>query len=167
MDCNCNPQGGSSTGAPKGTREGPASLFSVDRREPFTKEPVGAPIRCAQLAIAAKWCYVVYNQASHTGAERASETQEAHGREPARPRAAGRRGGGWAGVSQNTPPRSFPVLVSPWMGLPRWGTRLVQGASTGAGRAGASTASRAGYGKHRRRRCWCSQGIQEPICSIR
>jgi hypothetical protein len=40
------PPGGSST-APKGTREGPASLFTADRREPFTQEPVGAPLTCA------------------------------------------------------------------------------------------------------------------------
>jgi hypothetical protein len=39
----CNPQGGGST-APKGTREGPASLFTADRREPFTQELVGAPM---------------------------------------------------------------------------------------------------------------------------
>jgi hypothetical protein len=38
-------------------------LFTVDRREPFTQEPVGAPIEVAQLAIAARWWYVVYNQA--------------------------------------------------------------------------------------------------------
>jgi hypothetical protein len=31
-----SPRGGSST-APKGTREGPDSLFTVDRREPFTQ----------------------------------------------------------------------------------------------------------------------------------
>jgi hypothetical protein len=63
QSCSNNPQGGSST-APKGAREGPASLFAVDRREPLTQEPVGAPLEVAQLAIAAKWCYVVYNQAS-------------------------------------------------------------------------------------------------------
>jgi hypothetical protein len=54
-----NPQGGSGT-APKGAREGPASLFTVDRREPVTQEPVGAPLEVAQLAIAqrsgAMWC---------------------------------------------------------------------------------------------------------------
>jgi hypothetical protein len=55
---------GSST-APNGTREGPDSLFTVDRREPFTQEPVGAPDRGAQLAIAtngAMWC--INNQAT-------------------------------------------------------------------------------------------------------
>jgi hypothetical protein len=54
-----SPQGGGSGTAPKGTREGPDSLFTVDRREPFTQEPVGAPDRGAQLAIAANgamWC---------------------------------------------------------------------------------------------------------------
>jgi hypothetical protein len=39
----CAPPGGGSGTAPKGARGGPASLFAVDRREPFTQEPVGAP----------------------------------------------------------------------------------------------------------------------------
>jgi hypothetical protein len=35
--------------------------------------------RGAQLAIAAKWCYVVYNHASYKQKRGARETQEAHG----------------------------------------------------------------------------------------
>jgi hypothetical protein len=102
---------GSST-APKGTREGPDSLFTVDRRDPFTQEPVGAPDRGAQLAIAANgamWC--ITRQPALEGSTRAT----GDAREPTRRggsrigRGARRRRGAVTGGSrtQTTSPRAF------------------------------------------------------------
>jgi hypothetical protein len=49
--------------ASTGAREGPVSLFTVDRRQSITQELLGVTSReVAQLTIAARWCYLWYKQ---------------------------------------------------------------------------------------------------------
>jgi hypothetical protein len=79
-------EGGGSSTAPKGAREGPASLFTADRREPFTQEPVGAPLEVLSSPLqrnGAMWC--INNRASCTS------------------------GGGGRIRTQSTSPRSLPA----------------------------------------------------------
>ena len=99
----CVPPGGGSSTAPKGTREGPDSLFTDDRREPFTQEPVvGAPDRGAQLAIAtngAMWC--ITRQPTLEGGTRATgDARELTRRGSSR---RGRGGGGGDDWGQSDP----------------------------------------------------------------
>jgi hypothetical protein len=75
MDCD---PGGRSGTAPEGAREGPASLFTVERRKPFTKDPVGAPLR----GRSAHHCSEVVLCGEKPGIQQlrgARGTQEAHG----------------------------------------------------------------------------------------
>jgi hypothetical protein len=45
-------------------REEPVSLFTANRRQSITKEPIRAPIEVPQLAIAARWCYLLTRPSS-------------------------------------------------------------------------------------------------------
>jgi hypothetical protein len=92
-------KGGGSSTAPEGAREGPASLFTVDRRKPFTQEPVGAPLRgcsarhCSEVVLS-MWC-ITRHPANEGGAR-----DPGSAREPAEPSSSRRGQGGGSGLME-------------------------------------------------------------------